>query len=66
MLVVALASVWDAAWADPTPAPVPGEIDALLNRLETSGCLLQRNGSWHDSARAKAHLLDRGRQALRV
>lgn len=59
VLVVLLASVWGAAWADPTSAPVRAEIDALLNRLETSGCQFQRNGSWHDSARARAHLLDK-------
>lgn len=45
------------AWAEPTPAPVRTEIDALLNRLASSGCRFLRNGSWHDGARAKAHLL---------
>lgn len=59
MLVVVLAGVWGAAFADPTPAPVRAEIDAMLNRLETSGCQFLRNGSWHDGARAKAHLLDK-------
>lgn len=58
-LFVALASVCGAVLADPTPAPVRAEIDAMLNRLETSGCQFQRNGSWHDGARAKAHLLDK-------
>lgn len=46
-------------FAQSTPAPVRAEIDAMLNRLETSGCRFQRNGSWHDGARAKAHLLDK-------
>ncbi|MGQ3076171.1 MAG: DUF5329 family protein, partial [Ferrovibrionaceae bacterium] len=59
MLVLVLAGVWGAAFADPTPAPVRAEIDAMLNRLETSGCQFLRNGSWHDGARAKAHLLDK-------
>lgn len=48
-----------SAVAQPTPAPVRAEIDAMLNRLETSGCEFLRNGSWHDGARARAHLLDK-------
>jgi hypothetical protein len=59
VLVVVLSGVWGAAFAGPTPAPVRAEIDAMLNRLETSGCQFLRNGSWHDGARAKAHLLDK-------
>lgn len=45
------------AFAEPTPAPVRAEIEAVLNRLETSACRFQRNGTWHDGVRAKAHLL---------
>lgn len=45
------------ASAEPTPAPVRAEIEAILNRLEASACQFQRNGAWHDGARAKAHLL---------
>jgi hypothetical protein len=37
--------------------PVRAEIDALLSRLEASGCMFQRNGSWYPAAEAKAHLL---------
>lgn len=59
MWLAVLLTVCAAARADPTPVPVRAEIDALLNRLETSACEFQRNGSWHDSARAKAHLLDK-------
>lgn len=58
-LLAALTAVCGIAFADPTPAPVRAEIDAMLNRLETSSCQFLRNGSWHDSARAKAHLLDK-------
>jgi len=32
------------------------EIDALLNRLETSECQFYRNGSWHSGSAAKDHL----------
>lgn len=37
--------------------PVRAEIDALLARLETSGCEFNRNGSWYKAGDAKAHLL---------
>lgn len=46
-----------AALAAPTPAPVRAEIDALLLRLETSGCDLSRNGTWHKPTEARAHLV---------
>lgn len=59
VLLMALVTVCGVAFADPTPAPVRAEIDAMLNRLETSACQFQRNGTWYDSARAKAHLLDK-------
>src|SRR2546427_13164426 len=32
------------------------EIDALLNRLETSKCQFYRNGSWHSGSEARDHL----------
>jgi hypothetical protein len=37
--------------------PVQAEVDALLSRLEASGCMFQRNGSWYPAAEAKSHLL---------
>jgi len=46
-----------AASAGPTPAPVRAEIDALLARLETSGCRFGRNQEWYAGADARAHLL---------
>lgn len=56
---IVLTCVGGLALAGPTPVPVRAEIDAMLNRLEASGCQFLRNGSWHDGARAKAHLLDK-------
>jgi hypothetical protein len=50
-------AVMHAALAAPTPAPVRTEIDALLARLESSGCEFYRNGTWYDAEKAKAHLL---------
>jgi hypothetical protein len=45
------------ATAAPTPAPVRAEIDALLGKLQSSGCQFDRNGSWHSAAEARDHLL---------
>ncbi|MFG6467247.1 DUF5329 domain-containing protein [Roseateles sp. BYS87W] len=45
------------ASAAPLPAPARAEVDALLTRLQTSGCEFNRNGSWYAGAEAKAHLL---------
>lgn len=56
LLVVGLAGAWSEA-AAATPAPIRAEIDALLTRLQASGCSFQRNGTWYGGARAKAHLL---------
>lgn len=36
---------------------VRGEIEALLDRLERSGCQFNRNGTWHSSAEARTHLM---------
>lgn len=59
-----IAAIVLAAWscvslAAPTPAPVRSEIDALLDRLQSSGCQFNRNGTWHDGAKAKEHLLNK-------
>ena len=41
-----------------TPA-AQAEIDALLERLAASGCVFNRNGSWHSAAEARKHLADK-------
>ncbi len=33
------------------------EIDALMSRLEASGCEVNRNGTWYPAADARSHLL---------
>ena len=53
MCVLAIAS---AASAGPLPPAARGEIDALLARLDVSGCQFNRNGSWYSAVEAKAHL----------
>jgi hypothetical protein len=45
------------AQAAPLPAPARAEVDALLARLQSSGCQFNRNGSWYNGAEARAHLL---------
>jgi hypothetical protein len=52
-----LVTVASFAHASPTAAPVRAEIDALMNKLQTSGCQFNRNGSWYTGAEAKDHLL---------
>ena len=39
------------------PSPARPEIDALLARLQASGCSFARNGSWHGAAEARTHLM---------
>jgi len=55
LLLLALAA--GAATAAPLPPPARAEVDALLTRLQSSGCEFNRNGSWYAGADAKAHLL---------
>lgn len=58
LLLASLATFWcAAALAAPTPAPVRAEIDALMARLQSSGCEFNRNGAWHGGAQAREHLL---------
>jgi hypothetical protein len=45
------------AIASPTPDDVRREIDALLARLQDSGCQFNRNGSWYNGSQARDHLL---------
>jgi hypothetical protein len=58
---IAIAALWlaltGAAQAGATPTPVRAEIDALLARLESSGCRFGRNDEWYAGADARAHLL---------
>ncbi|HKO87791.1 MAG TPA: DUF5329 domain-containing protein [Burkholderiales bacterium] len=39
-----------------TSPAVREEIDALLAKLQRSGCQFNRNGSWHDAKDAQLHL----------
>lgn len=55
MLGLLLAPV---ARAEP-PATVQAEVNFLLGYVEGSGCAFYRNGAWHDSKEAQAHLRDK-------
>jgi hypothetical protein len=57
LTLLTLLAATSLATAAPLPAPARAEVDALLNRLQASGCEFNRNGSWYASAEAKAHLL---------
>jgi hypothetical protein len=58
VLVTTVASLWSAfAAASPTSRPVRAEIDALLAKLQASGCQFNRNGSWYSGSEARDHLL---------
>jgi len=45
------------ASAVPLAPAARAEVDALLSRLEASGCEFNRNGTWHKAAEVKPHLL---------
>jgi hypothetical protein len=45
------------ALASSTPVLVRTEIDALLAKLQSSGCQFERNGSWYSAAEAEDHIL---------
>jgi hypothetical protein len=45
------------ALAAAAPSPARPEIDALLARLQASGCSFNRNGTWYGAADARKHLL---------
>ena len=46
------------ARAEP-PTTVQTEVNFLLGYVEVSGCEFYRNGTWHDSKTAQAHLRDK-------
>lgn len=53
-LLFALVAVAHAA---PLPPAARAEAEALLLRMQASGCEFQRNGSWYSGAEARGHLL---------
>lgn len=43
--------------AAPVSVTTRAEIEALLSRLQSSGCEFNRNGTWYSGAEARTHLL---------
>ena len=60
MKVALLASTFALASMQAAAAPLPpvarAEIDGVLQRLQTSGCEFNRNGSWYTGTEARDHL----------
>ena len=56
LLAAAALAVAVPAAAAPLAATARAEVEALLARLQSSGCQFNRNGTWHSGAEAKAHL----------
>jgi len=46
-----------AALAAPLSPEARAEIEALVSRLETSGCEVNRNGTWYPAADVRLHLM---------
>jgi hypothetical protein len=57
LLAPLLLTLMHLAQAAPASPAVHAEIDALLAKLQASGCEFNRNGSWYTAAQAKTHLL---------
>lgn len=55
-LLASLLSIIGVAGAATPSANTQAEIAHLLSYLETSRCEFYRNGTWHDSREARAHL----------
>ncbi|WP_354681826.1 DUF5329 domain-containing protein [Cupriavidus necator] len=56
LIVLAVSTTMTATAGESNPA-VRAEITSLLDRLETSGCRFNRNGTWYSAVDAKKHML---------
>lgn len=59
--ILALLAMAAAGVAAAPANSVQIEVNFLLGFIEGSGCDFQRNGTWHNSAEAQAHLRDKYR-----
>ena len=62
-LLTAASISFAASGAEPSPS-AKLEIEQLLGRLAESDCRFHRNGSWHDTAEARAHIEKKYRYLL--
>lgn len=51
--------LWGSVARAEPPARVQAEVNFLLGFVEGSGCAFYRNGTWHNSKEAQAHLRDK-------
>src|SRR5689334_16257620 len=59
LIALILLTVSLSAFANEPDAVAKREIEHLMDRLATSGCQFNRNGSWYGPARAVSHLKDK-------
>ncbi|WP_133500760.1 DUF5329 domain-containing protein [Cognatilysobacter terrigena] len=64
LAALALCTAATGALAAP-PASTQREITQLFDALDHSGCRFNRNGSWYDAHKARAHLQDKYDYLLR-
>lgn len=65
MIIALVAGFMQAAIAHAVPpANAETEVNFLLGSVEKSGCEFYRNGTWHDSTSASAHLHDKYKYLL--
>jgi hypothetical protein len=56
LLVLPLSLIAAVCAAGPLSPVAQAEIDMLMTRLETSGCQVNRNGTWYPAAETRSHL----------
>ncbi len=56
LLLLPLMAATAIGHATPLSPTARAEVDALLTRLQASGCEFNRNGTWYPGAEARAHL----------
>lgn len=61
LLFLTLLIAGASSWAVTLSPAVRAEIEHLLAYVENSGCQFNRNGTWHDSRDASAHLAQKER-----
>lgn len=57
LIFISLFFLAQSVWAQSGQTPTRVEIASLLERLQSSGCQFNRNGTWYTASQARAHLL---------
>jgi hypothetical protein len=56
LLILSLCLLATVSAGAPLSPAAHAEIDMLMTRLETSGCQVNRNGTWYPAAETRSHL----------